>query len=408
MCIRDSLIRGIGYEMIERLVKSNRAIGMLDRTEISSKENWPDLSYTKFGPRFDPEGFADLALEMVEQENIKLLLHTLVVDSIVRKNRIVGIVVENKSGRQAVTAKVVIDATGDADVSKFAGVPYEKLDRDKLYVVGIGFKLANVDTDKFIQYVRSKPDNLVWAHFPKNEIEVPEGIEKQVIAVFEKAKDEVVFEREEGVDLHLRSKLGWITIYSGLKKGEGTLLPPYVSGDGTDVQDLTKTEIVMRRRAVESLEWARKNIPGYESCHITGKELAIGVRETRRIIGEYVLTGEDVMQGRKFEDAIGRSMVEIDRHMSGEPRDSHMLLKNPYEIPYRCLIPKKIDNLIVVGRCISCDHLANGSVREVPVCWLTGQAGGTAAALATKTSVMPRKLDVSLLQKTLREQEVVL
>lgn len=169
---------------------------------------------------------------------------------------------------------------------------------------------------------------------------------------------------------------------------------------------MTYAEVEGRRQMIELVGFLKGKVSGFENAHLLMSGSQIGVRETRRIIGEYVMTGEDILEARKFTDVIGRGSYPINIH---SPTGEGTLIKRPppgtsYDIPYRCLVPKNIDNLLVAGRCVSSTHEAQAAIRVIPIVVAIGQAAGTAAALAARLNVPPRELDVSLLQKTLREQ----
>ena len=341
------VIKGIAWEIMERLIATGGAVGPKDMEVPKDKELPLHVSYGharqarhigKTKPHVDYEAVRTLAFEMMEEEGVKLLLHSWTVGAIVESNVMKGVIVENKSGRQAILAKVVIDCTGDADVAAYAGAPFEKSPKQEMYQISRNFKIA------------------------------------------------------------VRNDKGQTVIVGGAGGS-------YDYGDGTDVWDLTKAEIEIRKKAVEHVTQMRKR-PGYENCFISGDghPPQLGVRETRRIIGEYMLTEDDMVEGRKFPDTITKSASPIDMHKSGGENENRSVKTDYYDIPYRCLVPKKIDNLLVAGRCISATHIAEAGIRKIPVCMATGQAAGTAAALAAKSGVSTRALDVNLLQKTLREQ----
>jgi hypothetical protein len=176
----------------------------------------------------------------------------------------------------------------------------------------------------------------------------------------------------------------------------------YDGGDGTDAWDLTKAEISIWKKVWAKLQQLRKE-PGNENAYILGWGEAgmIGIRETRRLVGAYTLTEEDIVSGKKFEDAIARSACPIDMHLQGGHAEDRIVEGDYYEIPYRTLYSSEIDNLLVAGRCISCTAVAEASIRKVPVCMATGEAAGVASALATKGRTTPRELDITALQNNL-------
>jgi hypothetical protein len=179
-----------------------------------------------------------------------------------------------------------------------------------------------------------------------------------------------------------------------------------VGVDGTSSEDLTKAEIEGRRQMWEFLEFLRRDVPGFEEAEIQMSGPQVGIRETRRVIGEYILTEEDVLEGRKFDDCIARGSYPIDIH---NPTGSGTVIKRlppgaSYDIPYRCLVPLGVNNLLIAGRPISATHEAHSSLRIMPICIAVGQAAGTAAALCAKADIRPGELDIALLQSTLRAQ----
>jgi hypothetical protein len=215
-----------------------------------------------------------------------------------------------------------------------------------------------------------------------------------------------------------------------MKKASGEFLPPrqrlifsfsprpgfvYVNTtnvtgyDGTRADDLTKAEREARRQ-IENLEvFFRRYVAGFEKAYVAGSAITIGVRESRRIIGEYVLTPEDVLEGREFEDAVGRGGYCVDDHQpDGTIYHLHAKDGTSFGIPYRCLLPQRVENLLAAGRIISATHVASGSVRVMGQCMATGHAAGTAAALAAGKGCTPRELNRKLLLDTLKEQKAIL
>jgi hypothetical protein len=342
------VIKGLPWEFMERLIAAGGAVGPRE-IEPPPGNEW-HIGQSR--PVVHYEAVKTLAFEMMEEEGVQLLLHTLTVGAIVEERAVRGVIVENKSGRQAILAKVVVDSSGDADVAAYAGAPFEKTPKQEMYQIQRGFKVA-------IRNERGRP--------------------------------EILGPQDNPLRIHY-------------------LNAAYNHGDGSDVWDLTRAEVEIRKRALQLLnEWRKR--PGYETAYIfeTGESPILGVRETRRIVGEYTLTEQDVRQGRKFADRIAKSAQGLDMHHSASDDRGESAICLPceadyYDIPYRCLLPKEIDNLVVAGRCISATHIAEAATRKVPNCMATGQAAGTAAALAAQLGVTPRKLDVVQLQQTLREQ----
>jgi len=183
-----------------------------------------------------------------------------------------------------------------------------------------------------------------------------------------------------------------------------------VEVDGTNSLDLTKAEIESRRQAWQIAEFMRREVPGFEQAYVSVTGPQIGVRETRRVMGEYVLTEEDVLGARKFEDGVALASYPVDIH---NPRGAGTVLKHLpagewYSIPYRCLVPRGIDGLLVAGRPISATHEAHSSVRVQPTCYAMGQAAGIAAAIAAAGRIPPRAVDVQAVRAQIRTQGGIL
>ncbi|MCK4245133.1 MAG: FAD-dependent oxidoreductase, partial [Candidatus Omnitrophica bacterium] len=278
----------------------------------------------------------------------------------------------SKSGRQAISGDIFIDATGDGDIFAKAGIPFEKgrLKDGLTQSMGLMFRLGNVN---------KKPPG------------------KEIIDLARKAI-------EDGSLPAYRVSFG--SQGSTIRENEVSVNVTRIPGDGTNIYDLTNAEIRGRKDVKTIVKFFRENIPGYENCYLISTGV-IGVRETRRLVGEYIFTREDVLEGRKFKDVIARGAWGIDIHSpEGKPEDLTQWPEEgiSYDIPYRCLLPKRIDNLIVAGRCISATHEAMASLRVMPTCMAMGQAAGTAAALSMKEETALSSLDVRKLQKVLREQ----
>ena len=179
--------------------------------------------------------------------------------------------------------------------------------------------------------------------------------------------------------------------------------------DGTNPDDLSRAEIEGRRQAWELIRFFRSHCPGLENAQLIATASQVGIRETRHILGDYVLNGQDVHEGRRFDDAIAQCSYPIDIHDPSGPRGRlEGIDSDYYEIPYRCLVPRQVNNLLVAGRPISADHEGAASARVIPPCYATGQAAGTAASLSIQQNVNPREVDVESLRTTLRAQGAII
>jgi hypothetical protein len=313
------------------------------------------------------------------------------VDVVWTDHRIGGIIVESKSGRQAILSDVVIDASGDADIAAAAGAEYDKY--DKPLMMTLNGALANVDIEKAIKYSRMEGreefNNLVQRAIGNGDLEAGE---KQVLPEVPPitVKPQVVLDPNKlPANWNRRGEtLGWIES---------------VLGDCTDVQDLTRAELVARAEVPRIINFFRKYVPGYENAYLSYTAPQIGLRESRRVIGNYILTADkDIEEGTKHKDVIVKCRTADARDLSTYTPEQAPV----WDIPYRCIIPKNIDGLIVAGRCISIDHKAATllSPRDISTCIALGQAAGTAAALSVMMNITPRKLDCHVLQNKLRNE----
>ncbi|MBC7232334.1 MAG: FAD-dependent oxidoreductase [Chloroflexi bacterium] len=376
------IIRGIGWEFIERMEKAAAAV--VDR-------KW-------WLVQIFPEAVKAVALDMVVEAGVELYLYSWASDVLVEKGVIQGLIVQNKSGRQVIAGKVFVDATGDADLAFLAGAPTEKVAPDQLWQTSVDLTLCNVDVAKVVQWAKENPQRIGFKNIPK-DVASP-GIHPMLTLVIRGAGTEV-------------DEKGWRITHVGPMPTVKLMIHPSISRvqgsveiDGTDVQGLTYAEIEARRRAMAHLAYLQQNVPGFEHAIVVG-ESHLGVRETRRIIGDYVLTIEDLRRNARFPDVVALNCRALDRHIKGEVFQ-YELLQGNHDIPLRALIPQQVQNLLVAGRCISSDHEANASLRGAATCLATGHAAGTAAALAALGNGRTRDVDIATLQRTLKEQGAIL
>ena len=405
------VIEGLGNEVVERLVMAGGSPGHIPE-------------YTPF----DPEILKGVYLEMAEEAGVHLVLHSLIVDSIVEGDSIRGVVVENKSGRQALMGDVVIDTTGDGDVAAKAGAPYELgwPESGLTQPPTLFIRVSHIDVDEFWNYAVGNgrhfshlflPEGTPLEHWRFKPLKpVPKDkaySSKWFMGKF--LRDEVNEAKSSGALYFGREE---VNIYTDVFEGDFILNATRAMGGSSmvDVRNLTKAEIDARKQAMSIVAFLRKQLPGFKEARIRSTGPQLGVRETRRIAGEYKLTVEDVREERKFHDGIAIYGYPVDVHNPVGPNQAFGMAweerfpKNgcTYDVPYRCLVPKKVENLLVAGRCISSDPMANGSIRVQPCCMATGQAAGTAAALAVGIGVTPRKLDFPELREVLLDQGVKL
>ncbi|WHY61481.1 FAD-dependent oxidoreductase [Cytobacillus firmus] len=383
------VIKGIAQEIVERLIAIDGSPGHLRDT----------VGFTNTVTPYHPEKYKLLALEMLEEAGVEVLVHSFA-DSV----KVVGGTIKNirlvtKSGPIRVKAKQFIDSTGDADIAFLSGAPCLKgrENDQKTQPLTMKFRMRGVDVSKVKEAMKRNPENF-YKKTPINELdELPltgvQGFYKEWNA--------------SGVPINRDQVLFFI----GPEEDEVLVNCTRVQGlDGTDVFDLTKGEREGRKQVMMMAEFLQTTIPGFEKASISAVGSQIGIRETRRISGEYSLTIEDVITGIKYDDTIALSGYPIDIHdPTGKGVQANDIEGDgSYGIPYRCLIPKGIDNLLVAGRCISTTHEALATTRLTPSCMATGQAAGTAAALSLAEGIAPRNLDAIMLRKKLLEGGAVL
>jgi hypothetical protein len=355
-------IRGLCGEMIERMRRYGLAVYPPEPDRNNSPRSldaWArwglsDMSSTMrprpicYAAAFDPDGWKRVSDEMAREAGISLRLHSWFSSAIVEDGRVVGIVVETKAARQAIMGSVVIDATGDLDVAASAGAPFVNGN----YIVTTVFRLGGVEWETTERFEREEP------------------------------------ERFQKTDREIRRLLGGAWEYWWLK----TPLPgvvwcncPHLAGlDGLKVEDLTAMELIGRERTHVAIDFIRANLQGFEKCYVVDLAPQSGIRQTRLLEGDYVVTKEDVTSRRHFADSVARG------------RD--------YYTPYRALLPKSVEQLLVAGRHYSATSQAQKISREIPPCMAMGEAVGTAAALALEAGVAVRDIDVRILQKRLRDR----
>ncbi|MDD2710620.1 MAG: FAD-dependent oxidoreductase [Verrucomicrobiae bacterium] len=343
-----------------------------------------------------------ITLDMIETAKVQLLLHAWAVEAIMDEGgkKLRGIIIESKSGRQAVLGKMIIDATGDGDIAALAKFPYEKGrpgDGKTQPMTAYGPRMLNVDTEKLLTFLQSyKKAN------PKDLMECDISLPNFTFGGF---SDLLAKARKNG-DIYLDYNALWVNCNHESRSVEidGSFVP---NVDGTNVFDLTHAETDSIKQVSSFEGFARKYLAGFEkSCRTDRGGFSIGVRETRRIMGQYVITEEDVAGGRSFPDGICRNTTAMDVH-SPDGTQSWTPARC-YEIPFRCLVPRESVNLLVAGRCVSTTHRALASVRFIPPCIGTGEAAGVAAAMAAADGIPIEKLDTQLLREKLKKQGVIL
>jgi FAD dependent oxidoreductase len=339
---------------------------------------------TGFVVPFDPEVFKLVALDVLDEAGVKFLLHAFATD-VIGQHSPEGVVFATKSGPVVVKARAVVDCTGDGDIAARAGAAFEvgRESDELVQPMTLMFRMVEFERSAFAAYVKTHPDQWRGVH----------GLWDLIAKA--RAAGELDLPRED------------VLFFGTPREHELSVNSTRVTGVlGTDVWDLTYAEWQSRRQMRQIAAFLRRYVPGFEDAYVVQSGVHIGVRETRRIVGEYQLTAADVLEARKFDDVIARGAYPIDIH---SPTGSGTVLQRlpdgeAYDIPLRCLLPQGVDQLVVAGRCISGTHEAHSSYRVMPIAMATGQAAGVCAALAARASTTPRNLPAARVQQELRRQ----
>ena len=342
----------------------------------------------EFTNKIDPELLKNTFYEMIKEEHIELLLYTFCCDAIVENNCVCGVITESKSGRQVFFAKVIIDCTGDGDVAYYAGAEFFKgREEDGLMQPAtVMFKVGGVDYSKAV--FPGSFETTVYTE--KGELQ---SLAKEI----------------------LPHPAGHVLLYKSTLPGIVTCNMTNCTGiDGTSADDLTKAELVCRSQMEPIVDFLRKYVPGYENCYIISAASLIGVRETRHFKGIKQLNEKDIIEAKQFDDAVVRGAhFNFDVHnISGSGLDKTGVQKEfkqqkGYTIPYGCMVPEKIDGLLLSGRNISGTHMAHSNFRAMPICAAIGEACGAAAAIAVKTGTVLRDIDPKEIQKVVFHEDAV-
>ena len=361
--VMQPLVRGVAEELLQRI----DALGGLNAPQDGLQGRIRVRSY-------DIPAYKCAADQLLAAAGAGLLFHAWAAGvALADDGRIDAVLVETKSGRRALRAREFVDASGDADIAHFAGVPHEVGDGagDALYPSTM-FRIGNVDAARAQAAI---------------------GEFKAIDALMERVADRYDFPRRGAILRPQRNPGVWRANVTQLRNAAGRAV------DATDARQLSAAEVEGRRQIVEYMRFLRTEVPGFEAAEIDEIAPQVGVRETRRIFGAYRLTGEDVLAGATFEDVIGLNAWPVEMHLAGRidwafPRDAD----NAYnQLPWRMLVPQGPANLLVAGRCASMEHLGQSAARASGACFVMGQAAGVAAALRAAGSFGVARLQAALL-----------
>ncbi|GAA4934650.1 FAD-dependent oxidoreductase [Streptomyces coeruleoprunus] len=366
----EPVVAGVLWRLLDRLTRQGGCV--------------PPSVETGYTVPFDPEVFKLVTLDMLEEAGVRMLFHAFASSALPLDDGL-RVVFETKSGPVVIDARVVVDCTGDGDIAAASGAPYEvgRPVDGLVQPMTLMFRVANFLQPRFADYVREHPDQWRGVH----------GLWDLV--------------REATADGELELPREDILFFATPHPDELSVNSTRITRVlGTSVWDLTRAEFVARRQLRQIDHFLRHHVPGFEESYVVQSGVQTGVRETRRIMGDYKLTGHDIMAAELFPDAIAHGAYPVDIH---NPQGTGTILKRvpqgkAYDIPLRCLLPRGTDHLLVAGRCISGTHVAHSSYRVMPIAMATGQAAGVCAALAVRRDRRPRDVHHTLVQRELLRQ----
>ncbi len=355
------LNNGINREIARRLMSWNSYAPDLTWEDAADSDEVDGLAGLQ---AYDPETAKFEFVRMLLDHRVEILLHTYIAGVLHSNDQIQAVVVENKGGRSAIRARVIIDATGDADIAAFAGAPVRAVERP----ITMMFNMADVDTEKALQHLGS------WQALKQV---VRKAIERGDFAFSQKTDPDF---GAPGIFAAQLIHKGQIGVWGGMLYSNRIL----------DPREKTRAEIVTRDEAFLLARYLKKHIPGFENARLEQMSTEVGIRATRNLVGLYVPSKDEVTNG-EFADTVARPY-----------RNKRLAL------PYRSLLPQQFDNLLVAGRCISADDAIMGRLRLIPVCSATGEAAGVAASISVSRGVEAAAVDVGELQSMLSDQGVEL
>ncbi|WP_295938300.1 FAD-dependent oxidoreductase [uncultured Alistipes sp.] len=379
----NQIIKGLPQLLIDRL-----------RARGAASEHRPCALHVSL-TIIDPEEAKTVALEMVREVGVEVLMYTFCADVIKEGNTVKGVVIESKAGREAILAKTVIDCTGDGDVAYRAGVECHKGDENGgMQPPTLMFCMKGVDIQKLRDAIVNRPDEFDMDTMPAEQFRQGKFITVGLRNQIRKAQ-------EAGIDIPVARTI----LITGINDGEIWVNMSRVSGvDSTKPESYTHGEMEGRKQIYDLERYLKNFVPGFENAWREKVAPFMGIRESRVMVGKYVLTAEDILACRRFDDAVAVASYPVDIHHSvGNDCTLHWC-EDCYDIPYRSLVPANVENLLVAGRCASMNHEAMASTRVMSTCMAMGEAAGRAARIAIEDGVLPSQVDVKKVQTELRAE----
>jgi hypothetical protein len=420
----EPVVAGYPQEFVDRMIASG---GAMEGGHLPN----PSGIGGSFTP-LDPEVMKFVLLSMLDEAGVALWLHTMLIEALTAERKVVGVRVSNKSGLHTLRAPVFIDATGDADLASAAGAAYSQDTPQEALSATFLFRVGGVDTDRFMDHIRANPRKMVLVADPYQRAVRGLGPENvmgpHVRSIFDApyiyltnlVQDFIPRPDWSDWDITAVEKEAWGRLRPfasrfsimplPFRKDVVTINATNIAFDATNAKQRSHAEIEGQRQARLAMALMRRYIPGFAEAKVHSTLPSVSVRASRRIIGEYELTREDVENERRFPDAIARGSYPMSVQSRERPNlREHLFVRNggDYDIPYRCFVPSEIDGLLIAGRCLSASREASGSARMGAQCMAYGQGVGTAAAIAVKRGIAPRNVGGEELRTALKQANAV-
>lgn len=418
----EAVVRGLAQELVDSIGARG---GTRERPHLPN--------FAGIGGSFtpvDPEVMRLALFDLAEEAGVELWLHTSMAEVVSDGKNVTGVGVYNKSGAHKLSARVVVDATGDADVAARAGAAYIQDQPEAALNATLLFRVAGVDSDAFIADARQAPHKFVLLSDPYlrevkklSPLEVMRDRVRNIydfpyIYLANIVRDYVPRSEWREWEITGEDKPAWGRLkpfaarFSIMplpqRRDVVTLNATSITFDATDAASRSRAEVEGMRQVQIALEVLRRYLPGFAQSFLHSVLPAVSVRASRRIVGAYELTQEDVVRGARFPDGIARGSYPMSVAVAPGVRE-HRFVRDggDYDVPYRCLVPREADGLLVAGRCLSATREAIGSARMGAQCMAYGEAAGTAAALAAASNVPPRSLEPAVLRSTLQARGAI-
>ncbi|MBP3482653.1 MAG: FAD-dependent oxidoreductase [Alistipes sp.] len=378
----NQIIKGLPQKFIDRL-----------RAKGAASEHRPCALHVSL-TIIDPEQAKSTALEMLEEAGVEILMYAFCADVVKEGDAVRGVIIESKAGREAILAKTVIDCTGDGDIAFRAGVECRKGDADGgMQPPTLMFSMKGVDVQALRDAIVEHPDIYDMDTMPAEQFRTGKFITVGLRRKIEEA-------RKEGIDIPVARTI----LITGMADDEIWVNMSRVNGvDSTRPESYTRGELTARKQIYDIERYLRRFVPGFADAHMDKVAPFTGIRESRVTVGKYVLTAEDILSCRRFDDAVAVASYPVDIHHAVGGDCTLYWCEDCYDIPFRSLVPANVENLLVAGRCASATHEAMASTRVMSTCMAMGEAAGRAAKLAVRDNVAVSQTDTDKLRRELKE-----